>query len=216
MFAGVGSFVRAIESREPTEVISHHSKAVNKKKTAPFIVLPDCRCRWHTLLFSTPAFITAVPFWGQTTRISSSLPSKRDCAPKGVNRPSNLSSEKIVPRVPWHPESEWRLLGHIKACHGPTQKGRLGPSTVDVMGRGPSRPIKFWWAWPVNVYLGGPGLSNLNWVGRGLARPVPIIFQRMGRGIPFSKIPGPAWPGPARPIKNPAYLSPMPGYQKPP
>ena len=28
---------------------------------------------------------TAVPFWGQTTQISSSLSPKRDCGPKGVN-----------------------------------------------------------------------------------------------------------------------------------
>ena len=42
------------------------------------------------LLRGTNPFRTAVPFWGQTTQISTSLPPKRDCGPKRVKGVSTL------------------------------------------------------------------------------------------------------------------------------
>ena len=44
-------------------------------------------CRMASILIGAKMpgdFRTAVPFWGRTTQISSSLSPKRDCGPKGV------------------------------------------------------------------------------------------------------------------------------------
>ena len=43
----------------------------------------------HYVIRSSPLcgvnpFSTAVPFWGHTIQLSSSLPPKRDCGPKGI------------------------------------------------------------------------------------------------------------------------------------
>ena len=42
-----------------------------------------CRCRVQLVVWVNP-FRTAVPCWGQTSEISSSLSPKRDCGSKGV------------------------------------------------------------------------------------------------------------------------------------
>ena len=52
----------------------------------------ECGARLHLLLCSVNPFRTAVPLWGQTTQISSSLSPKRDCGSKRVNRQQVPSS----------------------------------------------------------------------------------------------------------------------------
>ena len=47
-----------------------------------YILLPTAVC---TTMPSLNPFRTAVPFWGQTSQISSSFVPKRDCGSKGVN-----------------------------------------------------------------------------------------------------------------------------------
>lgn len=132
VFAVFGSLVWVIESRKPTEVMSYHSKATKKK--APFIIGPA-----HSTLRTTNYCCT----WYQVyDKLVFNTPGIRS------GRPSNVSSEKYVPRVPWHLELEWRL-GYIRVCHGPAMVGRPGvgparpgPLIVDIMGRGPDRPVK--------------------------------------------------------------------------
>ena len=49
-----------------------------------------------SLSFQLNLFRTAVPFWGQTSQISSSLPPKRDCGSKGIKL-NPFCSLRVVP-----------------------------------------------------------------------------------------------------------------------
>ena len=52
-----------------------------------------------------------------------------------------------------------------RACHGPTLVRRPGPSTLDMIGRGPTRPIK--------SQLGGPRPGSARQILREWAAPRP-------------------------------------------
>ena len=58
-------------------------------------------------------FRTAVPFWGQTTRISSSFSPKRDCCSKVVARNNNTGYYFTNMYVPAEYTNRWSLFLHI-------------------------------------------------------------------------------------------------------
>ena len=53
-----------------------------------------CCCNSFVVVARRKYFRTAVPFWGQTTQISSSLSPKRDCGPEGVNSYIHVQSSR--------------------------------------------------------------------------------------------------------------------------
>ena len=71
-------------------------------------------------------FRTAIPFWGQTTLISSSLSPKRDCGSKGVKDYPGLGNRSII-----YPHSSvgntftfGGCPGHLRTLFGKTPSGR--------------------------------------------------------------------------------------------
>ena len=72
-------FTMVLRSREP------HNTFNQQQRTAAHIRATLGERRAYLSNTINP-FRTAVPFWGQTSHISSSLSPKRDSGPKGVNR----------------------------------------------------------------------------------------------------------------------------------
>lgn len=160
---------------------------------------------WNTLLYVIVRDMIRSPPTNPRTQTHSPIPAEPSLL-EGFCVDAHDSTGKATARlVPKHrkrqgtprADADWLARG----WDGPGRPIRPGPSTLHMVDRDPARPMK-------------------KAFGRQRAKPVPAIYQRMGRDplrlITVSAIPGPARSGPSyfhNHLPGPSRLGPLHGQR---